>query len=64
MTHDQLLAHANHVRDVVEGGVIPTRAPRTPPHTAYRGGLRRRQAWLKKAGESLDNPYPGGRSFE
>jgi hypothetical protein len=61
------LAAAESVRDVVlgaEGRVIPTRAPRTPPRAAYRGGLRRRQAWLKKAEQSLDNPHPGGRSFE
>jgi hypothetical protein len=64
MTHDQLLTHANHVRDVVldaEGKVLSGRTRRAPPYSAYRNSPKGRKAWLAKAEVGLARePLPFG----
>jgi hypothetical protein len=56
MSPEKVLEHANTIRTLVlgaEGRVIPTRAPRTPPHGVYRSNARGRKAWLDRAAIEL-----------
>jgi hypothetical protein len=49
--HEQTLAAAERVREIVEGQVPVMR--RTPPRAAFRDSRKGRRAWLEQAGRQL-----------